>query len=174
MSIISSETIADAHTQADGRRRVTHFFTDHLGVVIKRGPHKVAGSDTETEYSALRARYESDILNYLAEHEIQEFLAKIARNENPFRDELNNPINPDHQTRADAIRKCLRHIGKLRGSELLDYKDGFGILNNITQNQLEALFPAVPTIWTRYQTWKTYAQSLIDADANHIDLEGVE
>lgn len=174
MSIISSETIADNHTQVDGRRRVTHYFTDHTGGITKRGPHKVAGTDTEVEYAALRATIEPAILNQLAENEIQDFLTRISINDNPFRDELNNPVNPDHQPRMDAIRKCLRHIGKLRGSDLLEYKAGFSILNNLTQQQLEAVFPSVPTIWTRYQTWKTYAQSLIDADAMHINLDDSE
>lgn len=100
MSIVSSETIADSHTQSDGTRYVTHYFTDHLGGVTKRGPHSVAGSDTETEYAVLRAGMEQSILNHLANQEIQ---AAIARAEQG----LSVDAIPDHQTQAEFDRRVL-------------------------------------------------------------------
>ena len=35
MSIVNSETIADLHTQADGRRYITHYFIAHTGEMEK-------------------------------------------------------------------------------------------------------------------------------------------
>jgi len=99
MSIVSSYTQADTHLQADSRRYVTHYFTDHKGGVSKRGSMKVAGSDTETEYAVLRTSLEQSILNQLAEQEIQAALSRI---------ESGLPVNvPDHQAQADFDRRVL-------------------------------------------------------------------
>lgn len=104
MSIVSSETIADAHTQIDGRRYITHYFTNHLGGVSKRGPKKIAGTDTETEYAAERTALEPQILEQLANKEIQQALSNIEFDQNY------DNTNPQHQTQAEFDRRVLAQL----------------------------------------------------------------
>lgn len=103
MSIESSYTQADAHTQEDGRRYVTHYFTDHLGKVSKRGPIKIPGSDTETEYAAYRTAQEQTILAQLAEQEIQAAVSRAERG-------LTIDTVPNHQTQAEFDRRVLGRL----------------------------------------------------------------
>jgi len=103
MSIASSNTQADSHLQADGRRYVTHYFVDHLGNVSKRGPQKVTGSGTETEYAIVRSNLEPSILASLAEQEIQAALSRMESG-------LTIDVVPDHQAQPEFDRKVLGRL----------------------------------------------------------------
>lgn len=106
MSITNSYTEADAHTQANGRRWITHYFTAHTGEVEKRGPKKVPGAWTETEYAAERTALEPQILSRLADKEIQQAISDAERN---ITNTPKIPIArlPEHQTQVEFDRRLL-------------------------------------------------------------------
>lgn len=74
MSITSHNTIADAHTQADGSRYVRHIFVDSAGGTHEMPLRKVPGAWTETEYSAQRAGMIAELEESLAAAELEALL----------------------------------------------------------------------------------------------------
>ncbi len=102
MSIASSNTISDG-IQAGGTQRITHYFTDHLGGVTRKGPKAAPGSWTETEYAADRAALEQSVLDLLARREIREAISQAENGNNP--DKV-----PNHQTQAEFDRRLLGEL----------------------------------------------------------------
>ena len=168
MPIISSVTNAELNTQANGKRDVVHVFTDHVGETHEIAS-RVPASWTETEYALQRALIEPNIVANAEEIELESILYNLSLGNNPFRDELNNPVNPVHLNRNAAIQKVLQHVGNLSAGDAVQYKNSFTHLSNLNQAQVEGL----GFTWAQYQTWLASVDSLRTIANNNIKLGGV-
>lgn len=119
MPIVSSETIADAHTQADGRRYITHYFTDHLGVTHKLGPKKdnALGDAAAREivYTAERAAIIPNIELKLDESEQQNAISRVENGE----DALVVANNFKHSTQKKIAKKLIYWMMRERDPQIV-------------------------------------------------------
>ena len=104
MSIISHQTIADNHVQANGERGIRHEFTDHLSKKHIRGDRRVADEGgkaaTEAAYEPERLAMIPDVELSLAWNEVNEQISVAISGGNP--DKV-----AEHQAQADFDRRFL-------------------------------------------------------------------
>lgn len=133
MSIVSA--ITEINTlHGDGRRDVQYRFVDHLGIehiVARRLVDQSvnAATDIATAQAELEAQLKRD--------EVKRFIRQFIRGVNPLRDAQNNPINPEHQTRNEAIQGCLDYVLKERDPTVL--LKAIDALDNLTDTQIKGL-----------------------------------
>ena len=102
MSIVSHETFAAVGTEADGTRRVTHHFVNHLGGVYDKR-ERMAGTDTETEYLTRRLELIPTAEKYFANIELSQAYSAASTGQSPER-------VAEHQTQAEFDRRLLGRL----------------------------------------------------------------
>ena len=163
MAILNHHTVLDGFPQRDGTRRLHHVFVDHKGVEHSTNSISLPADITPAELTAHRVRMVAKVEARQAHGEIVQYLSELRAGNNPFK----AGVNPVYQTRGQAIKRVLKIIGHLRGSELLKYKVAFSFINNLSQAQIESL----GLDWPRYQLWASRINNIKAADDTFITIE---
>lgn len=115
MTIISHQTIADSHLQADGRRYIAHVFTDHLGKDIATTLFMADGAWTETEYLVDRAAKVTSIELREEESEESHALSLVEGGE----DALSFTLSPNYSTPKKIAKKLIRFMMRERDPRIV-------------------------------------------------------
>jgi len=165
--ITSSETHADNHTQADGRRYVRFRFVDHLGGSHWSGPMLLDGA---ADYDAIRLSAVPRVESDLDEQEQGEACSRLENGE----DALVVVNSAQHSTMKKLAKKIIRYAMRNRDVHLLIALEPLITYLRATYtgaqiaNFLDVDLPTLSRIAQRYDDLIA-VRTVIDADAGRVE-----
>ena len=125
MPITNIQTI---DTGIKGHRRVSYFLTDHSGAIHRIPTRKVADNFDAAADGQLRAQRKEKELAMLEE---ESYFATILAGGDP------SNTTPQHQTKADILKKLLKRILRLDKAEIAENLTALKFLVKITDTQFK-------------------------------------